>query len=261
MDSYKELYWCDSCSSNKLDIKNDKEYKSFFSCYTTQQYSKHLKTNKHLENIKIIEEDSDSILCKYCNKKFSKVGYEVHKTRNKNWWRLGNIGNISCNNFIKGKQRVTSFNELTKKKEKQQRTKVGSFSPITQSYRPPNGYNKEEENPLIVCRYCNGALFTSQYDTKFLTQHETFICNCSDEKQLEQEKQYEKKEKEKLSWGTKGDIIPSTDAEVDYTQKPYFEDNCPICYLPINLEEYNYSIKILDKWNINTCGCTDIDTE
>ena len=192
----KQLYWCDFCSSKKLDMENDKEYNCFFSCYTTQQYTKHLKTNKHLENKKNIEEDSESIFCKNCNKKYSKEGYEVHKKRNERWWSLGKINKISCNNFNKNTHRFSSFQELLNwdNKPKQSRTKVGSFSPITQSYRPPNGYNKEVEKELIVCDICCGALFTSYMDTKFLTKHETYICSCSDGDKVKQEAKYEKKD-------------------------------------------------------------------
>ena len=252
----EDIYFCDLCCIDKVDVDKEELVKTYFSCYPSLKYLKHVKTTKHLENKKNIEEDSESILCKYCNKKYSKEGYEVHKKRNEMWWKLGKIGNISCNNFVKGKQRVSSFAELTKEKPKQHRTKVGSFSPITQSYRPPNNFYKEKEKLLIECNYCNGALFTSQYDTKFLTKHETFICTCSDEKQMEQETKYKKKEKEELSWVTKGDITPSNDDEVDYTEKPQLDEYCNSCGLGIN---YTYPIKIIEKWDIKHCECPDSD--
>lgn len=275
----KQLYWCDVCSNKKLDVESELEYNSYFSCYTTQQFSNHLKSKKHIANKKKIDDDSDSILCKKCNKKFSKEGYEVHKNRNERWWKLGKINNISCNNFSINTHRFSSFQDLLdwNNRPKQTRTKVGAISPITHVVRKKNNLEKHIEKELIQCNYCNGALFTSQYDTKFLDKHNTFVCGCSDEIQLKQETKFEDSSsssedevediesiKMKIIENPdfNGAIIKNTETLDDdndndwVTEKPKFDDYCEECNLPIN---YHYSIKLMDNWNIDTCACTDSD--
>ena len=167
---------------------------------------------------------------------------------------------MTCNNFSIGKKRYESIEAFkkSKNKPKQTRTAVGKFSPVTNTIRPPNGYGKEPKKELIICSNCNGALFTSQYDTKFLNLHDTFICLCDDNIKSKIETKYEEEEESKLSWGTKGDITPLDDNEVSYTEKPQFEDLCDGCSLPIN---YDIPIKIINKWEIDTCACVSSEEE
>ena len=220
----KELYWCDCCSNKKLDMETNKLYDSFFNCNTQNNYVRHLSTAKHLETIKNIEKDSENILCKHCNINYTKEGYEVHKKRNAKLWMFkkgGALKKQKCNNFYIGSHRFESLDEQMafSNKPKQKRTAVGKFSPVTGVVRTKNKKPQDEH------------------------VEEEFISS-------------EEEEEEEEAWSTKGDIIPSTDAEVDYTERPQFDEFCDTCGYGVN---YTYPIKIIDKWGIKTCACPDSD--
>ena len=223
----KELYWCDCCSNKKLDMETNKLYDSFFNCNTQNNYVRHLSTAKHLSSVAIIESSSDKINCKWCNINYSVEGYEQHKIRNSKLWvfkKSGALKTQRCNNFYIGSHRFESLDEQMafSNKPKQKRTAVGKFSPVTGVVRTKN---KKQQNEHVE-------------------EEEEFISSDKEEKEEEE------------AWSTKGDIIPSTDAEVDYTERPQFDEFCDTCSLAVN---YTYPIKIIDKWDIKTCACPDSD--
>ena len=87
----KELYWCDRCFNDY--VEDEEEIKrTYFSCSSNQKWAKHLTTNKHIKNVKKVEDSSDCILCKFCNKNFSNEGYEIHKKRNTKLWTMQRAG-------------------------------------------------------------------------------------------------------------------------------------------------------------------------
>jgi hypothetical protein len=124
-------------------------HKIFFSCYTNQQFCRHINTAKHKANKDKVEKDPENIKCKYCNKSFTPEGYAVHEERNKELWKfkkLGSYKDIKCNNFSNKHKRYESFKDYQlgtdPNKPIQKRTKVGKYSPVTQSVRPPNKNKK-----------------------------------------------------------------------------------------------------------------------
>ena len=57
----------------------------------------------------------------------------------------------------------------------------------------------------------------------------------------------------------KNEIVLNDNNDIEWeTERPQFDDFCNTCSLAIN---YTYPIKIIDKWDIRTCACTDSDTE
>jgi len=106
----KHKYFCDICPKKK----NSDIFCSFDKC---RDYENHIISNKHLTFCKLVEQDSDSILCKYCNKKFSEKGYKVHKERNNRMWNIKHLltssNSLGCNNFIwNDDKRFASFQDL-----------------------------------------------------------------------------------------------------------------------------------------------------
>ena len=216
----KELYWCDCCSNKKLDMETNKLYDSYFNCNTQNNYVRHLSTAKHLETIKNIEKDSENILCKHCNINYTEDGYEVHKKRNAKLWMFkkgGALKKQKCNNFYIGSHRFESLDDQM------------AFS------------NRPKQKRTAVGKF---SPVTGDVRTKNKKQKPVDFISSDEE------------EEEKLVIEYKGDITPSTDDEVDYTEKPQLDEYCNSCGLGIN---YTYPIKIIEKWDIKHCECTDSD--
>ena len=149
----RQLYWCDKCYKENID-ENEITKRIYFSCYSNQQWASHLKSKKHLKFCKEVEEDNDKVLCKFCDKSFTKEGYEIHSKRNNKLWELKNRGgykNLKCNNFFTNAKRYETLEDyiagVDPNKPKLKRTKVGKYSPITCSVREPNK-NKLNETTL-----------------------------------------------------------------------------------------------------------------
>jgi len=255
MMKQNNLYWCDHCSITTLDSEGV-EGVEYYGCYSQQAYAKHIKTPKHLKSKSLIV---DGVTCDECNKTFTVEGYATHKERNKSLWechKTKEIANMTCNNFCLGKKRYESVNgyKASLNQPKKRRTPVGKFSPITKTIRPPNGYAKQKQKELIRCGECNGALFTSQYDFKFLKLHNTFICLCDETVKLKQETKIEKDATDADDAAAAAADAAADADGVDITERPQFEESCDTCCLPIN---YHVPIKIINKWDIDTCECED----
>ena len=229
----KELYYCDWCYKDYANQEGEVE-QIYFSCYSNQQWASHLQTKKHIKNcleVKTIEEGSK---CIYCNKTFTTKGYEVHSKRNESLWKLQRCGaykQLKCNNFFIGSKRYESFEQYLidndPNKAKQNRTKVGQISPITNQPRKKNGSTKQ-------------SISESSYESD----------------QSEEEVDTPRKENlcERLNDG-----LHLTIEEIEVDEKPQFEDYCVACYKPINYEDLGISANILDKFDIITCFCSDSD--
>ena len=263
MKQQNNLYWCDHCSITTIDSEGVIG-SGFFGCYNVQKWVSHLKTAKHTKQLDLIKSlpAEEGVVCDECSKTFTIDGYATHKNRNKHLWECSTktreITQMTCNNFCVGKKRYESVEayKASLNPPKQRRTPVGKFSPITQTIRPPNGYRKEKPKDLIVCNSCNGALFTSQYDTKFLNLHNTFVCKCEDDIKEKQETKYEKDDDDAAA-SSDAASDASADADgVDITQKPQLDDICYNCSLPVN---YDVPIKIIKKWEIDICECFSED--
>lgn len=250
----RQLYWCDMCSINTVDNEGN-EGKEYYSCYSAQAWLKHIKSSKHIKQTKLNEsltKEEGGVKCEHCSKTFTSDAYVHHEARNKSLWecyKTSEIDKMTCNNFNVGKKRYESIEQYkeSKNKPKQKRCKVGSFSPVTQTTRPPNtpGGRKKESITIVS---------DEEEDT-----------TEQDRLEIEQiKKQYyidKAKRLEEEALIGKAEIKPGielTIEEIDYTERPQFDENCDDCGLPIN---YDVPINILNKWEIDTCDCEETDDE
>lgn len=257
----RQLYWCDVCSVNLVDCEGN-EGKEYYSCYSTQAWIKHIKSSKHIKQIKLNESltvEEGGVKCKHCSKTFTTEGYVLHEERNKSLWdcyKTTEIAKMTCNNFCVGKKRYESIEEYKQPKKKEKRTKVGSFSPVTQTTRPPN------KNKKSLLDYVE----ESNEDTEEQDKLDVEAIKLKMTKELrvfnDDTKKWEYKSNPDYDENIKMRIIKNEDAlsgdELDYTERPQFEEDCDDCGLPIN---YDVPIKILDRWEIDTCCCEETDSD
>ena len=165
----KERYWCDVCYKKGISDDGMTETKSYYGCYHPRDWGTHSSSSKHQKLLKAVNEDPNSIKCKHCNQRFSEEGYKIHSGRNKPLWDFQKIGScmmMTCNNFKEGGKRYETIDEYVESKlpkQKQKRTGVGKWSPITGITRPPNkpkGWKDNEkievENEYTLCKNCDG---------------------------------------------------------------------------------------------------------
>ena len=253
----RQLYWCDKCYKENID-ENEITKRIYFSCYSNQQWASHLKSKKHLKICKEVEEDSDKVLCKFCDKSFTKEGYEIHSKRNNNLWELktrGGYKNLKCNNFFTNAKRYETLEDylagVDPNKPKLKRTKVGKYSPITCSVREPNKNNKVQiienyEKDIEYCKSCSNVLINdSNYTDKQLKDYyNKDICECVASEAVEE-----------LEWESKNDGLVLTIDEIDYTEKPKFYDYCGDCGYGLIQEGLTKNIYI--KWDMDYCECDE----
>lgn len=272
----RQLYWCDRCYKDIVD-ENENFKRIYFSCYSNQQWASHLKSKKHTKFCEKVENDSEKVLCKYCNKNFTKEGYEIHKERNGKLWELkkgGGFKNLTCNNYFTKGKRYESFSDYClgtdSNRPKLKRTKVGKISPITNCVRPPNKNNTKqtlaqpqvitsspvlEDNDIINCNicnkvYCNDSNYT---DNELKEKFNMDMCNCENDKPIKEVKN------EELSWESKNDGLKMTIEEIENTEKPTYTDHCYDCNKGII--DYNLTKNIYIKWGMDFCECEDSDSD
>mgnify|MGYP003643461007 CR=1 FL=1 len=273
----KELYWCDRCFNDY--VEDEEEIKrTYFSCSSNQKWAKHLTTNKHIKNVKKVEDSSDCILCKFCNKNFSNEGYEIHKKRNTKLWtmqRAGAYKHLKCNNFKTKNRRYESFNEYcididpNKPKARRMRgknkpkSKSKHYSLSTSSETPSSSESEsgteeeqeqEEEQPVLDTKTIKDKM-TKQIIQKDSNGKEVWKGGCP---KMIANPNYDPNF---IPPSRIKDGLHLTIEEIDDGGKPQFEDYCVSCYKPINYEEDNISDKMLLRWDIITCGCPDSDYE
>ena len=227
----KQLYWCDCCSHKKLDKETNKLYTTFFNCNTQNNFVRHLDTSKHLSSVDIIENSSDKINCEWCNTNYSVEGYEHHKIRNSKLWMFKKSGALKtqrCNNFYIRNHRFESLDEQISfnNRRPQKRTEVGKISKVTGMVRTKNKKAAAEHIEIESDEESDGELDR--------------INNELDQK----------------GWATKKDGLQLTIEELDYTERPKFDEFCDTCGYGIN---YNIPSKIIERWDIDTCSCPDSD--
>tara|TARA_R110002073_G_scaffold90327_4_gene213235 strand:- start:7192 stop:7899 length:708 start_codon:yes stop_codon:yes gene_type:complete len=227
------LFFCDRCYKEGIDIKTEEVVSRYYECYTKQHWIKHIQTPKHKAHKEQLNKSNDCIKCGECGERFSAEGYERHKKRNEAMWKYKKIApndsrmkDIVCNNFCVGNKRYESFDDLklsfVAQKPKQRRARIGQ-----------NGRGKNKTTKEVV--------------------------EESEDKEPEEEKQEEEKKKKtkKVSCDIiKNDDDRLSDDDLEQTEKPTFDEFCDDCSLPIN---YNYSVKICKLWDIETCGCPTED--
>ena len=247
------LFWCDLCNVSIIDGEG-KEVKEYYSCYSAQAWLKHIRSAKHKKQVEYhnnLTEEDGGIKCKYCSQTFTKEGYEHHEERNKPLWecyKTTEVAKMTCNNFCVGKKRYSSIKEYKEPKIKQKRVKVGCFSPVTQTTRPPNTKGGKKKEYISI---------TSSSDEEDTTEQDLI--------EIEQlKKQYyidKQKRLEEEALIGKAEIKPGielTIEEIDYTERPQFDEVCDDCALPIN---YDVPLNIINKWEIDTCDCEETDDE
>ena len=221
----QSTYFCDHCY--KEDHNN---IKTFFNRYGKSDYTRHLKTKKHLKQLLQSKEKDDSkMLCKECNTYFSKEGYEVHKKRNQSMWDM-NPHTIeqykwTCNNFVVNGKRFGSKLHWSK-------------------------WLDLEENKVPQKRKSKKSIQNNNYTI-------TDIPPTYEESEKE-ESDKEESDKEE------SDKEVESDYDENCGERPIFKNICddPLCGLSKNDEDY--SPFHLEKWNIDICRCedtTDDDTD
>tara|TARA_R110002167_G_scaffold71882_6_gene202636 strand:- start:1577 stop:2431 length:855 start_codon:yes stop_codon:yes gene_type:complete len=279
----KELYWCDRCFKDY--VGDEEEIKrTYFGCATNQQWAKHLTTNKHIKNVKKVEDSSDCILCKFCNKNFSNEGYEIHKKRNTKLWTMQKAGaykHLKCNNFKTKNRRYESFNEYC--------IDIDPNKPKTRRMRGRNDPKPKSKHYSLSASSNSDLPSSSESESESDTEEEAEEQPTQEQPVLDTKTIKDKMTKQIIQKDSKGKevwkggcpkmianpnydpnfIPPSrikdglhlTIEEIDDGGKPQFEDYCVSCYKPINYEEDNISDKMLLRWDIITCSCPDSDCE
>lgn len=112
----RDLFKCDYCQIEKFNSETQEFENIPFSCYTTQQWKKHISRPKHCMNVarnKNLEDDL-VVECKHCNGIFTKAQYEQHKNRNilLQWSSDPIYKECSCNNFIYNGKRFETMELL-----------------------------------------------------------------------------------------------------------------------------------------------------
>jgi len=266
------LFWCDMCSVMIIDHKGN-EANEFYGCYSAQAWIKHIKSVKHTKQTKLnqcLTVDSEGgleglgVVCDQCNLTFTKEGYSIHEKRNKPLWdcyKTTELASWTCNNFCVGKKRYQNLDEYkeSKNKPKQKRAKVGTYSPVTETTRPPNikggkektkglVAEKGDDDYYITCKKCKGAFNdTNYFDKDFVIKFNTFLCECPDS-----EPESDDRDDDELP-GIKLTIDDIDD--IDYTQRPTYYDYCLDCNYGIR--EMDASKNIYNKWDMEYCECSE----
>ena len=122
LDYDKKNYFCDFCNVNRTIFHDEDKrctIENHIASFTGLVHLKsHFETKKHLKQMEELEKQKtsgDAILCKECNKYFTKEAYKIHHDRNRMFYLLidkkGN-GFISCNNFVLNNRRFASYSSL-----------------------------------------------------------------------------------------------------------------------------------------------------
>ena len=222
MNTYQPTYFCDHCYK-----EDHNEIKTFFSRYKKTDYTRHIKTKKHLKQCLLVEKEKDDnkILCKECNTYFSKEGYEVHRKRNQSMWDM-NEGikkdyKWTCNNFVVNGKRHGSRAHWDK-------------------------WADLEENKVPQKRKSKKSIHNNNYT---ITEKPPSYTESESEVDIEEEEVVIE------------EVIEEEEVESDYDERcgerPIFANLCddPLCQLPQNDEEY--SPHHLSKWDIDVCRCCD----
>jgi len=241
----QSTYFCDHCYK-----EDHNEVKTFFNRYKKTDYTRHIKTKKHLKQCLKIKEDENSILCKECNTLFSPEGYEVHRKRNQEMWDMSSWTRkelkLTCNNIVIDGKRFGSIGQWSKWLDLQE-----------------NKVPEKRKNKKSINNYNTIELPPPTYE-----ERESEIEEKEKEEKVEEEKSKQNKKKKKLiiigseEWKRIYNKEEEVEQELsDYDElcgeKPIFAELCddPQCSLPQNDE--GYSSYHLDKWNIEVCRCCD----
>ena len=223
----QSTFFCDHC------FKEDhNEIKTFFNSYSKTDYTRHIKTKKHLKQCFKVEKDDNpnNMLCKECNTYFSKEGYEVHKKRNQSMWDMNEWTKkelkLKCNNIVINGKRFSSINHWSK-------------------------WLDLEENKVPQKRKSKKSIQTNNYT---LTHDPPTYEESENETDIDKEEVIEEEVIEE-------EVIEEEQEESDYDdrcgERPIFAELCedPLCGLPQNDE--GYSSFTLEKWDIDVCRCCD----
>lgn len=259
------LWWCDKCYKTKYNPINDELYNEYFSCYTTQHMIQHRTSKKHITQEELIkslsngESGSDSREdCKRCKQSFTKEGYAIHKQRNKPLWDMKDLGHsevskMSCNNFFVGLSKryhsISAWKDSKKPKGIVKRCKIGQ-----------NGRTKNKKKGEVVEEDLEEEISTEDEEL----EAEEIINRMTKTLRIKNEEtnKWEYKPNPAYDSSIKSAVIKNKDRLEEkwacLTEKPQLDEICDNCSLGINTE---YPIKLLEKWEIKSCGCLSTEDE
>tara|TARA_R110000772_G_scaffold2756_9_gene10044 strand:+ start:55 stop:702 length:648 start_codon:yes stop_codon:yes gene_type:complete len=205
----KNKYFCDQCSKSRF---GDVTFSSFDK---HRDFTNHLSIEKHLRNCSKLRVDPSAVHCKYCDKFFSKEGYDVHKKRNERLWSIKNVlknDYLTCNRFKWefGGKLFASMEEL-----------------IQHRNNPVVSCASAKKLSLTECGLVNNFSYLKSNENKSMEEKEIQV-----EKQLIEEAKYQERP----------DLELCMDCS-NYTKKYYFNGD----------EEY--SSKHLSMFQMEDCGC------
>tara|TARA_R110000772_G_scaffold179125_3_gene290558 strand:- start:1027 stop:1716 length:690 start_codon:yes stop_codon:yes gene_type:complete len=221
------MFFCDVCYVDDLGIKD------FFATQTKHNYSRHIKTSKHIKNLEIVSKLETNIKCNECSGYFTADGWEVHESRNKSLWEMQKTGHsiiktMTCNKFNVGSKYYCSVddykNSLKTKDIIIKRTRVGQVSPVTNVLR---------------------------------THNKKVVDNDDELEELE-----ELEDISYISTKTPSTQMKDWEYAIFDGPKPDIEqwDVCMYCSEIIN--EGAIPLSVLKKWDITVCGCeTESDSD
>tara|TARA_R110000823_G_scaffold165590_1_gene297763 strand:+ start:94 stop:798 length:705 start_codon:yes stop_codon:yes gene_type:complete len=221
----QSTFFCDHCYK-----EDHNEIKTFFNRYSKTDYTRHIKTKKHLKQCLKVENDENKILCKECNNYFSREGYEVHRKRNQSMWDMNEWTKkelkLKCNNIVIDGKRFCSINHWSKWLDLEE-------NKVPQKRKSKKSIHSTSNN------------YTLTHDPPSYTESESEI----------EESEKEESDKEEVE-------VIEEEVESDYDEncgeKPIFAELCDDCGLPQNDE--CYSNHHLSKWpDIDICGCQSED--
>lgn len=253
--SFRDIYWCDSCAKKKIGVsverdpnsKDTCEYHKGYSCKKKDAFDKHIKTMRHIESVANNNNLMNTIECIHCNMKFTKEMFLQHKERNqilwlckKSYWSEFS----SCNNFVTdtGKR----YNSIKVLKE------------VMES-KSKFGYNKKTLDDKYGELWVDKIEKDKHRDIKYQQFKEQ-----RDNKLREQMENKNKKLGIKPKPTPPPSPSPSVASDDSYTsdiERPIIEAEqiCGICCGIFNDDEY--SVKILEHFEIKLCNCGDSTDE
>tara|TARA_R110000851_G_scaffold331732_1_gene506374 strand:- start:13 stop:870 length:858 start_codon:yes stop_codon:yes gene_type:complete len=281
-------HFCDFCKIDKFNSETQ-EYQSIpFECYGSAKYIAHINTKKHILNTVISKNLTDDLVvkCKHCSVIYTKEQYKLHQQRNSLFWSMRyKYTQSSCNNFTyEGKRFINiptlnDYMEHSTKYKRQRYEKNKIFEAAAQIIENKDKWEKE----LHAARLRNAE-----------KQRATFAVKKAKEELKEQEKKLKKTQKPK-SKKTTAEILADEvvgEPNIKMKIKPILDERygkdawleTPLekerrerddCNIPpiIDADDLcldcgytqnfiiEYPIEKLKRYSINTCRCSDSESE
>jgi len=273
MKESKYNFYCDSCYTEKSGVRKDLDpdsentciYRQPFRCIKKEQWTRHLKTNKHILNISNANNLKDELVheCKYCNVRLDDRSFKIHTQRNYLLWASSHMDwakECSCNNFILNGKRfntVGALRDYYTTKEKYSYGKDKNIDYRKKLFDQANKILQDKEKyqeQMIEARKRNEEKMKKQVEDRKAKQ-----ALALKEKRKEKEKEEEEENQlqltiEDIEYNKLNGIEDKVDPKTDLNEPPDFCDFCEDCGKPDNTL-HKYSIYKLEKYEIDICDC------